>query len=368
MSEFDLELLVDELEARLGALIRDQVLGQWDAARTGRAAPRWPAELSAPHWSARCAQAMTATDPMVRARATQLWRHAVRARVHADPGVDAAFARAQHEVGHDSDGLLALAGARNLVARGLGFEHFAALVLAVDGATEPGASAPPPPPPTVPMPAVAGVGPMLQWLQGLGIGARGARWLLAPGATARTYLVDPPAEVWVMAAPPRTGGEWHTLLHEAGHAWFGSTHAPDLPWSLRDAPERLAHEAVAEWVAGAVATESFAVRVLGLTLAEARAWQGRRAEARRVAVLRRRARALDEWRLYRDLTAPGVGWSEAARRQLVSDPGAQLLYAAMEPLVERLNARFGGAAEGGAAHLARELGRPGASRPWSFAV
>ncbi|HUH01131.1 MAG TPA: hypothetical protein VML75_03990, partial [Kofleriaceae bacterium] len=310
MDEFDLELLVEELEAKLGALVRDQVRGQWDAARSGRAAPRWPVELGAGHWTERCARAMTAADPALRARAAQLWRHALRARVHADPGVAAATARAEGEVG----GLIALAGARNQVARAHGFAHFGALVIAVEGATEPAGIAPPPPPAAA-MPAAAGVAQALAWLQGLGIDAGGARWVLAPGATPRTYVVDPPADVRVMAAPPRTGGQWHSLLHEAGHAWLAATHAPDLPWSLRDAPTRLMHEAVAEWVGGAAASEAFGVQVLGLPVEDARAWAVHRREAGRVAVRRRRARAADEWRLYRDLTDPGAAtWSAAARR------------------------------------------------------
>lgn len=365
MGDFELELSIDELDARLGELVRGHVRAQWEAARSGRAAPPWPVALAEPGWVERCARARAARDALLQRRATLLWRHAARARVHADANVSAAAGVAER----DPSALLALVDERNRVARSLGFEHFGALAVALDGSAEPPAAvAAPAAAPAASAPAQPNAA--LAWLAKRGIDARPATWVIAPGAAPRTFTVDAPGDVRVLAEPPRTSAGWLALLHEAGHAWLAGSHAAELPWALRDAPARIGHEAVAEWVAGAAASEAFALDVLGLGPDAARAWRAGRLAARETARARRRVRAADEWRLYRERCAPaGEGtWSTGARRQLATDPGAQLLYAAVEPLVDALTARFGDPIEGGAPRLRNELGRPGASRAWAFAV
>jgi hypothetical protein len=358
------ELAVERLEAQLGRWVREHLRAQWDAVRAGEVWPGWASELAHPRWHAQCARARHTADAKVGARATRLWRLATRLRVDADPAVRAAAARADTE-----SGLAALAEARNRIARSLGFDHYGALVGALEHVAAPGEGAAVEP--VARQAAHGSTDAGLAWLASLGVEVGGVRWELRDGARPTTFAVDAPGDVRVVVPRPVSAGDWHAYAHEAGHAWLARSHDPNLPWSLRDAPTRLDHEAVAEWVARATDSDAFAEAVLGADRTSAGRWARARLDARRVRRARRCARAIDEWRLYAELE-PLRGtevWSAPARAQLVADPGAQLLYGAMDARADQLERRFGAVTNGTAAAAFRTtLGRAGAREPWVFAV
>jgi hypothetical protein len=209
--------------------------------------------------------------PLGARRAEMLWRQVVHGLVAADPQV------AETEEAARSDGgrraMVHVFAARNRAARQLGWPDYYELHLALEELS-----------PAVVTAAFATVerASRAAWARARGMPALrvapaawpldaalalARRWFAAAALpidavriTARaamplgyrTFLVDPPREIEVLVQAPHSSGTWRCLWHELGHAAYAAHHDPALPWSLRAAPSRCVHEAVAELCADAV--------------------------------------------------------------------------------------------------------------------
>jgi len=352
----DVELGLDELEARASALVRGWLHGHWRAHRDGQGGGGlWPAELSGAPLIARLDRWRGAGGAAGR-RAEMLWRMVVRGTVERDPGVRQAAAVAGEA------GLRALLAARERAARALGWPGFLPLAHALEeleaeaNQVVGGPSAAPDQAPDAPVAPLVDTG--RRRLAELGLPVDRAR-IDVGGTVGRCYPLAPPHEVCVVVpatARPRL------VFHELGHAVYALGLAAGLPWSLARAPARCLEEAVAELVADLADPDDPSQR----DLRQRRRLGWRRARAGLEAAAYRDPDADLERRL-RDLVdehvaAPPPGpWH--ALDHLRVDPGAQASYLAAEHVRAALAARLDWPSVPAARRLSALL-RDGATHPW----
>lgn len=161
------------------------------------------------------------------------------------------------------------------------------------------------------------------------------------GATRRphTYLISPPDRVAVVANAPPTLAGWRQVWHELGHAAFALSHDPKLPWSLRDAPSPVVHEAFAELFASRIDDADVIATLLEVdddTAASIAAWRAYRRQL---------------WR--QQLLAPQAPAANA--RYVIADALARVLRAHTGPSAEAMATVIRAAAWQGAGWQWHEL-------------
>lgn len=150
-----------------------------------------------------------------------------------------------------------------------------------------------------------------------GVDLSGVRWF-TPAAVGnrrpRTYLISPPANVAVVVTAEPSLASWRQVWHELGHAAFACGHDPSQPWSLRDAPSPVVHEAFAELFAGRIDDADVLAALLEVDTST--------------------AESIATWRAYR---------RQCWRRQLLADdvPPHYARYLVADALAGALRSRLG---------------------------
>jgi len=275
---FARELELDSLDAQAGEVVAEYLDARWRIReRELHRAPRLPAMF---------------TDRSLRRRldgwraesrrAEMLWRWCVLAAIEGDAAVREAVA--------DAHGA-AVVAARNRAARELGWRSYWSLGLAVaelddEVWAQPSRAPQPWPAPPLEAELESGMSPagsvecILHGFEQWGLATAGVTLDVTLSANpdepvrARTFPVMPPADVRVFVRGPNGPRGWRALAHELGHAVYARHHAPGGPWSLRAAPSRTMHEAVAHFAESVVAAPGVAAAQVRRAAAERRVYAG----------------------------------------------------------------------------------------------
>jgi len=421
--DFDIELAVEEMEARAGSAVGEDLLARWRAHVRGEhastALPTWLGGVTARQRLERLRTAC-ATDSTGLARRLEML-----SRLHLGCAVESsAEVRAAWQMLGEADdgggvsacrGMRALFAARNRAARELGWPGFFAVARALgelddcdpearlraaDLATrepwraarcvwrsEPAAELEREVPEVDPDRALG----FLAWL---GLPMAGVRVDLTSGqqsAVARTYPVAPPHDVRVVASRGRSVACARELWHELGHAAYAASAEPGTPWSIATAPARCLDEAVAEVFADLGESETYLLHHLGIPATEVAPLRQRRRIARLVWQRWQLARAALERDAYRDpegdldarwhgLVREYVGEQEARAARswtevshLRTDPGSQLDYLVADEIRRVLGEQLLGGngrelARGAGQQLCARVLRVGAIHRWREVV
>lgn len=317
------------LEAIAQPVVAEYLIGSWRSARAGAAHAAPPPDVLRDRAALAWLEQRRAADR----RAEMLWRWHAFAAVEGDAAVMAAVSAWVHEPGPAR--VAAVIAARVDAARAIGWDCWA-LHLARMGLDEDvvAACAAAPERDHGPEPAAS------WWQVRAALDAMGARTGRVAiheggegqaGGVSRTYPVDPPRDVRIVAEHPRD------LPHEIGHALYAAGVDEALPWSMRAAASRAADEAVAR----------FFERLGRAPRPGRRARQTARVDAARAAYADPDGAhgALDHW--------------------VVLDPGAHAAYLVAQVVAEQMWQRAAAmpVAERGP-WLREAIFRRGASAPW----